>query len=242
MILVSFSKYAALVKNLRGVILMDLNEPGVMDSLMWLAKRFRYRDLGVTPSIVAKYRDSIERYLGGNPLRELVPPVDHIVKLINILIEKTGLPLELIESLVYASTYISPCLMIGNRFKEYISRLSSDAVRACKELSTSDWKLHLRIADYSILDMYEQSIDEVYALLEKRRFESVEDLVRTRANRIARDKRRYWRILCDTGRSFLYYIDLFKLVLENKLLKELDAEHAAGLTIVPVIHIPPGLK
>lgn len=239
---VSFSKYAALVKNLRGVILLDLNEPGVMDSLQWLVKRFRYRNLGVTPSTISMHGESIRDYLGGRPLRELVAPVREIAELVDLFSRKTGLSVIYVESLVYASAYISPCLMIGDRFHEYVSAYSTDVVYTCKELSLSDWKLHLRIADYSILDMYEQSIDEVYVLLDKHEITKVEDLLKARATRVSRDKKRYWRLLCEKGRPFLYYVDLFKLAVENNLLDELNKEHSAGLGIIPVVHIPPGTK
>ena len=43
-----FARYAAVVKNLRGIALFDLGEEGSWDSVEWLVRRFRYRDLGVT--------------------------------------------------------------------------------------------------------------------------------------------------------------------------------------------------
>jgi len=46
---VSFARYAAIVKNLRGVVLADLLEEAASRGLEWLTKRFRYRDLGVVP-------------------------------------------------------------------------------------------------------------------------------------------------------------------------------------------------
>jgi hypothetical protein len=49
-----FARYAAVVKNLRGVALFDLGEEGSWDSVEWLVRRFRYRDLGVTsPELAA---------------------------------------------------------------------------------------------------------------------------------------------------------------------------------------------
>ncbi|MEM3763504.1 MAG: hypothetical protein QW721_03740 [Desulfurococcaceae archaeon] len=43
----SFSRYAAIVKNLRGVMLFNMDEEGVEASIHWLVKRFRYRNLGL---------------------------------------------------------------------------------------------------------------------------------------------------------------------------------------------------
>ncbi|MEM2200605.1 MAG: hypothetical protein QW775_05930 [Ignisphaera sp.] len=42
----NFSKYAALIKNPRGVVLANIDEPNVWNYIKWLNKRFKYRDLG----------------------------------------------------------------------------------------------------------------------------------------------------------------------------------------------------
>jgi len=35
-----FARYAAIVKNLRGVVLFNMDEDGVEDSIKWLVNRF----------------------------------------------------------------------------------------------------------------------------------------------------------------------------------------------------------
>ena len=69
---VDFARYAAIVKNLRGVVAADLEESGVEESIKWLASRFRYRDLGVGPMMVERFGSELQKFLGGKPLRELV--------------------------------------------------------------------------------------------------------------------------------------------------------------------------
>ena len=59
---------------------------------------------------------------------------------------------------------------------------------------------------------------------------------------IRKDKKRYWRILCDQGKIFLVYVDLLRLLV--KLVREgaidigsLKEDYAAALAIVPAINL-----
>ena len=80
-----FAKYAALVKNLRGVVLFDLREEGVKNSIKWLMNRFKYRNLGLPPSLFEKYKDELEDYLKGRPLRRIVYPVIELKDMVETL-------------------------------------------------------------------------------------------------------------------------------------------------------------
>lgn len=234
----SFAKYAALVKNLRGVVLLDPSETGVESSLGWLVKRFRYRNLGVTPALLGKHRERLVEHLGGKPFRELVLPVPSLEKVPGLLADALGVPAELAELLVYASTYISPALLIGERYLEETSRLAAGSVRVCKEMDTASWKLHLRIADYTALDFYDKCVDEAFSILEGA---DPQPVLKSRVKRVKRDTKRYWRIACSEGRTFLSYVDNLKLAVEAGVHKQLELEAAAALSIVPVVLIPPGL-
>ncbi len=245
-----FARYAAIVKNLRGVALFDLDEEGVWDSVQWLVKRFRYRDIGLPPSVVERYRDKLSRYLGGNPFRELVYPVPNIDRLTNAISRVLNIDRQIVEALVFASIYISPMLLVGKKYLDTIVREAVEVVYACKDMDTNSWKLHLRIADYTILDFYEQCVEESMQILEKlNRGEPVdiEKVVADRRTRISRDVQRYWRIKCSSGRVFLAYIDMLKMFsytykLIGKLIGDLDLNWSAALAIVPVVFIPPGMK
>ena len=239
----SFARYAAIVKNLRGVVLADIDEDGVWSSVMWLVNRFRYRDLGVVPSVVKRYRSLLERYLNGNPFRELVSPTGSIQIFIERLGRASGLPLEVVELLALSSAYVSPAIVIGNRYSGYLKEVSTDVVNVCKDMDTNSWKLHLRIADYTILDIYEASVGEVLNAIEKGvSRELLEKISDGRRSVIEADKKRYWRIACDSGKPFLYYVDMVNIVLRYYVYKDLVADHAACLSIVPVVMIPPNMK
>lgn len=238
----SFARYAAIVKNLRGVVLADPGEPGVWSSIEWLVKRFHYRNLGVTPSLLAKYREKLAKYLSGHPFRELAAPTSSIVELVEVLHESTGLPLEVVEGLVYASSYISPLMVVGEKYLEYLQQLSISTVYACKDMDTASWKLHMRIADYTILDFYEECVSEVLEAIESKSFEKLVSIARARVSRVEKDKKRYWRVMCESGRPLLYYVDMVQVVLRHGIASKLKPDHAAGLAIIPALVIPPGMK
>lgn len=234
----SFAKYAALVKNLRGVVLFDPSEPGVESSLGWLVKRFRYRNLGVTPALLGKHRVRLAEHLGGRPFRELILPVPSLESVPGVLADALEAPAELVELIVYASAYISPAMLIGERYLEEASRLAVGSVRVCKEMDTASWKLHLRIADYTALDFYEKCVDEAFSILNGA---DPQPVLKSRGERVKRDMKRYWRIACPEGRPLLFYVDNLKLAVEAGVHKRLELEAAAALSIVPVVLVPPGL-
>ncbi len=232
-----FSRYAAIVKNLRGVVLLDLREEGVLDSIKWLSKRFRYRNLGLTPTIVERFKERLADMMNGKPFRALVYPVKSIEKLVAEL-EEAGLSREVGELLILASTYISPAILVGESYRKDLEKLAADVVKVCRELNVREWKLHLRIADYTVLDFYEEAVDEALRALEEPSL--VERLLEERKERIATDKRRYWRISCEDGRPFLYYIDNLSVAHAYGVLRG-ERDWAAALAIIPVVYVPPGM-
>ncbi len=242
-----FARYAAIVKNLRGVVLFDLNEEGVMDSIKWLVKRFRYRDLGLLPSVLTKYREALQPYLNGNPFRELVYPVPELETLTSYLERCLRIPRPVAELLVLSSTYISPGIVVGSTYIEYIKQLAQATVYTCKEMDTNSWKLHLRIADYTILDFYERAVTESLGILlaENKQLESVNAVLEERSKRILEDTKRYWRLRCEEGeqpiRPFLFYIDNLRLFV-NCGIQPQEPNYAAALAIIDVVYVPSGLS
>ena len=235
-----FARYAALVKNLRGVVAFDLEEEGVGDVIRWLVSMFKYRNLGLPPTLIVKYGDKVGKYLGGKPFREIVYPVPELEKLSSIVSEEAKIPYELSEGFVLASTYISPLLVLGSMFVGFVENLAVETVRVCGKLDVKQWKLHLRIADYTVFDFYEKSVLEAMQLISKQRVLTEEELnsvLEARLKRIREDTKRYWRIKCSEGKPFLYYVDMLN-VLKNRI-KQLSENHSAALSIIPVIHVAP---
>lgn len=230
----SFAKYAAVVKNLRGVVAIDLSEKSAAEGLRWLAMLYRYRDLGVVPSAVRVLAHETEQYLGGRPLRKLELPVPELKALPGLLHSRLELPLEAAEALVYASTYVSPALVIGKKLFESLLPFAAGKVLVCKEMDRHSWKLHLRIADYTILDFYEACVDEALKVIEGL---DPEPVLVSRLERVKKDVKRYWRVQCDEGQPLLLYVDNLALAIKAGGLKNLETDCAAALAIVPVVHV-----
>ncbi len=233
--------YAAIVKNLRGVVVGYLDEEGCEDSVKWLVARFRYRDLGLGPSLVDRYRDIVSKYLGGKPFRQLVYPVSELRDFALSLAKELRVDELITEALILASTYVSPLIAIGKKAKNALENFAlAKVLTNIGSMNLQDWKLHLRIADYTILDFYEGCILEAMELI-KRGLEGIDLILRSRRERISKDVKRYWRISKSSGETFLMYIDMLDIA-KNVLKERKFSENvAAALAIVPVVFIPPGM-
>jgi hypothetical protein len=233
---VFFTYYAALVKNLRGVLLLVPGEEGVRDRIEWLKKRFHYRNLGLTPSTdTTRYKDLLEARI----FRRLYYPVEEFMDLVGIMVS-TGLDRLLAEAIVFSSIYISPLFLLTSKYNGFIEKYSLGVIRTCKDLGVNDWKLHMRIADYTILDSYEDMVDlslEYIGKIDDR--EAREKIIGSRREYVEHDMKRYWRIKCGEGRAFLYYLDPL-LYIEDKLdylRDKLVRDYAAGLAVIPVLNL-----
>ena len=196
---VSFYKYAAIVKNLRGVLYWK----GENDKLKWLLSRFKYRYLGLPPSSTP---------IKGKNIVNLTYPT-HEVKTATKLLSKC-MPTEAAEALCLASLYISP--IMTNSLQDFDASIVK-TVKTSKEMDNKDWKLHMRIADYTTLDFYTWATENAAEVLHR----SLDEILRERRERIEKDVKRYWRLSEEKGRIFLAYLDPLKAVHQCKLQKEL---------------------
>ncbi|RLE50240.1 MAG: hypothetical protein DRJ31_02130 [Candidatus Methanomethylicota archaeon] len=233
-----FSRYAALVKNLRGVVLISPGED-VEDLVNWLVNRFKYRNLGVTPTILSRASGYFEKRLGGKPFVQVVYPIKPIQELVNVIVDSLNVDMEAAEAVVLASSYVSPIIALGREAEKMLKPLTIEDVKSKVKLDNPGWRLHLRIADYTVLDLYSWSVD--HALNMWKEFSS-RSFVEERMKRIKADKKRYWRL--EKGDlepwTFLYYVDLAQLIalkdLFNRVAK-LGEDVAAGLAIEAAVSI-----
>ena len=240
-----FARYAAIVKNLRGVVYIEETDEETLWLLNWLLDRFKYRDIGVSNIVFNR----IPKEIRGKLLR-LDYPIQRYYNLVNKLIDVIEIEDGLVETLLTSSIYISPTLYIGiGESIKSLERYSVGVVKTSKSMDKSGWRLHLRIADYSILDLYRDMVDYAYNIIRELKLGSPPNLEKMREirRRIAeKDSKRYWRIMdADGQHTFLLYIDLLDLVLDNLnrcgWCIELEEEDSAALTIVPVVHISKSL-
>jgi len=217
----SFYRYAAIVKNLRGVVYW---RGGYEDRFNWLLSRFKYRSLGVPPSLsdVMPQRRTLVR------LAYPALAVREAAKLFS-----KAMPFEAAETLCLASAYVSPIMAVGNiqDFRPAIIR----TVRTSIEPDDKKWRLHMRIADYTTLDFYAWSTETALEAIRKGRLRQA---LEERAGRAADDEKRYWRLKPGEGRAFLTYLDPLKIVCEAGLIdefKKLGEDAASVLGMIAAI-------
>ena len=237
--------YAALVKNLRGVIYSCLSGEELAERLSWLKKRFRYRRLGVTPSLLRAHGEIAGRFMG-SPLVELRNPFPGLEELLSAYEELTDLSPAVLEAYCYSSIFVSPLLVLGQDCARELAPLVVDAVRVGRELTDKDYKLHMRIADYTVLDFYPWATASArQALLALAQGLEAASLLEERRRRVAQDTRRYWRVMSEGGRDFLLYLDLLPLLAEGAgpeevraLLRGREELVPATLAIISAVVVP----
>ena len=235
------SKYAAMVKNLRGIIFTRLEEPGVKETLKWLTRKFKYRDLAAPPSLRREMVNS-----GFKRFREACYPAEELEKLVEIFSSELSASPEAVEAVVLASAHVSPVLAVGEKAAGELAPLTVERVDSRVSLDDRGWKLHFRIADYTVLDAYEWSVTHAEKLWKPRL--NLEAFRKERASKIKADVKRYWRLNEgeEKPKPFLLYIDLAYLAAENgsllSRLRKLRLEKAsAGLALEVAVLIPGGI-
>ncbi len=206
------SHYLAYVKNLRGVMFGSGSEDSVISGVKWLKQRFRYRNLAV-PNYLVKHYPKVEE-LVKEPLLKFTYPLPEVSRVAEVLAEVTADP-GLAEAVVLASSLISPVIAIGDDVVGKLRKLCIGEVLSEKELGIQDYKLHMRIADYSVLDMYIEMValsEEV--LMDPRKLSSA---LKTREDRVKDDIKRYWRISGSKGKPIIMYLDPLKVLGEEEL-------------------------
>jgi hypothetical protein len=236
------SKYAALVKNLRGVILADFDERGVQESLEWLSKHFKYRDLALSPSLAELRKvNGLEKFL------ELVYPAEELRRMVKLFSDYLTSPFEACEAVILASTYVSPVMAVGKWAFKALEPLTVKIVKSNVKLDVKGWKLHFRIADYTVLDSYNWSVAHAEKLWNQK-FEA--DKFRSeRVEKIRKDSKRYWRLAKgeNEGKPLILYLDLAYLAAGSRdflgKIRKLRVEtSSAGLALEVAVLIPGGLS
>ncbi|MEM2865651.1 MAG: hypothetical protein QW098_00705 [Candidatus Hadarchaeales archaeon] len=119
------AKYAVTVKNLRGVLLFS-NSEKALERIRWLTERFKYRNLGVIPSLSGKMEMK-------KPFVELVYPDGELIKLTKLLGRRLGEGVA--EVVVLSSTYVSPLFVLDGDSVESLRPLEVGSVRVSRKLT-----------------------------------------------------------------------------------------------------------
>ena len=241
-----FPQYAATIKNLRGVVFADFKTENVDKTLNWLVKKFRYRNLGVSPSILQEAEEFFEGKLNGKPFVKLVYPFKSLEKLVKFMVKNFGLGFKIAETVVLASTYVSPLMVLGENSLKILEKICVDKVYSNVKLDDFGWKLHFRIVDYTVLDFYTWSINHSKQLWKQKL--NPEKFVEERKEKIGRDKKRYWRLQKGEEKPspLILYLDPAQTIAKNMgnekirkdFLKLPSGEVEAGLAVEAAIILP----
>lgn len=227
-----FHLYAATVKNLRGVIYSSLDWKEFSEKLEWLRRRFRYRILGVTKEHLKQY-PHLDKSLK-SPFIVLSYPVKQTERLILAYQELLNLPLSVLEVYCMASMYVAPVIVLGEKSINGLRQLIVSSVRTSKTLNDKDYKLHMRIVDYTTLDFYSWATETAKETIET--FLSNENwkkLLNERLEKIEKDKRRYWRIVSESGKEVVLYFDLLPFLLRKVDKSSLESLYREFREIIP---------
>ena len=227
-----FHLYAAIVKNLRGVIYTSLDWEKLHGKLKWLKRHFRYRNIGVTREILARYPD-LKVYLRA-PLIELNYPVKQAEELITVYQRFLNLPLLVIETYCMASMYVAPMIVLGEKSIEDLKQLTVATVRTSKKLDDKDYKLHMRIVDYTTLDFYNWATEGAKKAIETFLEDgNWKEILNKRLTKIEEDKKRYWRISSQDGREIVLYLDLLPVFLRGINKENIESIYRKFREILP---------
>jgi hypothetical protein len=228
------ASYLALVKNLRGIIYGPPEDAeGIIRCIRWLRSRFRYRNIGLPPTLLSELGKSVEKEIKP-PLLRIDYPKEAVKAITEDIFSKELNNHIAAESLALASAYVSPMILTGIEAVNSLSNLIIGTVNTDKMLSVSDYKLHMRIVDYSILDMYALMTESSErAIIKILKGENVDDIITERISFVNNDIKRYWRISSSTGKPFILYLDPLKIV-SNKAqnLKEIVNKFSLDETVI----------
>jgi len=220
-------RFLSLVKNVRGVVAFASDEG--LRRFDELSRKYRYRNLGVPKTIAQKFG------LGSKgKVITLDYPLSKCEEFVRRLSDALGVEYEALEPIALASYYVTTVIVLDDVFWSEASKLFTKVIRTQKnELNWNDIRLHIRIAEYTVIDFYRWAVEDAELRLRARATD-----VGERLSRIEKDVKRYWRLLGEEGRDVLAYDDMgahvMRLVAEGRLseCEVLAEENLPLLTII----------
>ncbi|ABM80371.1 hypothetical protein [Hyperthermus butylicus] len=231
------ARYIFLVKNLRGVFAVSQSDDAE-HYVQWLARRFRYRDVGVSRYLASRLEGIIDKWLEGNPFHLLDYPskaAEEAAARVRDVLVGAGLSVEVADSILLSLYYASPILASRTVYEETKSvGIVVETVYGPK-LSQKDAKLHMRIAGYSVLDFLVPITSKAADYIGSTH--DIERLSAERLEAIRADTKRYWRISGKGSEPVIAYIDYLKLLDEAGILSELTSSEGLVLLAIPVLFV-----
>ena len=149
----NLSRYVRLLKNLRAVAFLDPDLPVPIEEIKWLKRKFRYRNIGISESLVAALKDEAKEFFLNRPFEPLKPPLFEIEEFSRLILEiESAAPEYVIESLILTSCYVNALVVLGRDSFPIFNPFIAWVMKSTIELPESEVKRNLRIIGYAITD------------------------------------------------------------------------------------------
>lgn len=204
---VDLPRYVSLLKNLRAVVFFDPSHPPEGE-LGWIRRKYRYRRAGVSEGLLEALPEETKSILGKKPFEILDHPVVETKRFVEALSSFVEEPPYVLDSLVLASCYVNPMLVLGRGSFQLLRPFASWCMSSTAELPDVEIKRNLRIVGYAILDFHEKVISLAYEFLKgfSKRIDElgrlteaesgeIENFIQERSKLAETDgKQRFWRL------------------------------------------------
>jgi hypothetical protein len=225
-------RYVSLLKNLRAVVLLDHAASIPENELKWVARKYRYRSIGVSLKLLKNLPDETRAFFVKKPYTVLHAPLVEIETFSELVSAyDVESPSYVVDSLILASCYVNPILVLGRETYRILEPFVACSVKSASELPDLEIKRNLRIIGYAILDFHEKVTREAYVAVRKaatkitgKELKEVEKTIEKRRELAREDgRRRFWRLRREEKegeRPVIAYLDLFPTIC--KALKEIS--------------------
>lgn len=223
----SLARFVSLLKNLRAVAFVDPNASLLKAELKWISKKYRYRSIGVSSQLLGSLPENLKENFSRKPYVALTAPLAEIETLIDLISQcHLGLPGYVFDSVVMASCYVNPLLIIGRESYGVLKELTVWALPSTSELPDVEIKRNTRIIGYAILDFHEKVTVKAYEELRsaasklpkqgEAALQKVHKIVKERKRLARKDgEKRFWR-LREKGkhpeRVVIAYVDIMPII------------------------------
>jgi len=223
----SLSRFVSLLKNVRAVAFLDPNVSLPEKELKWLSRKYRYRSIGVSKQLLANSPENVKAIFTKKPFVALSAPLVEIETLTRLISNYClDIPSYVFDSIIMASCYVNPLLIIGRESYRMPGRLAAWTLRSTSELPDVEIKRNTRIIGYAILDFHEKTTVKTYETLcnvlsklsesEKVKAQEIYEIVEERRRLAQRDgEHRFWRLREEgrlAERVVVAYLDIVPII------------------------------
>lgn len=234
----NLARYVALCKSLKAVLFFHPARPLEEGTIEWLARKHRRKELGI-PSLLYSLSSRFQR----EPFVELTFPERSVRDFFRRFCQ--DIPSFFVESVVLASCYATPLVVLGSGLDEMVERGAVVKVRRKEGFSEEEFGHWLRIGGHSMVDLVEAG-NEALGIVSKfaggkAATEDLDTLLYRREQRAANDlERRFSGLRNDPqGELRLCYLDPVRMAVP--LLLSADKGELAQMPLSPLIELGMGI-